>query len=420
MRRRPSRPAFAAPVLLATLLTLSALTGNATASPTTRPLEAGGTRIDLALDRVTPEAAYRALGDQIGCAFVVADGAAWAGPDVGVSVSVDLKAVPFWTAVLELGHQSGYEPAFEPHGETLDGRPTISLSRIDVVAEEEPRPAVVAGPLLLRTRRAYFFVSPERARRMLTLPQIALDVEVFTEPGLAPKYVTFANLRGSGDANSTLVRSGVFDPSVGVSGGTGLATLHFDVHRGKPEAVVSWQAVLTLVAAKRTIVATTTMPVEEVVISDASVSTTAQHQPPRMKSAVGLYVVRFDSLRVMPRGDGAGRSAHARFVLERGTADTSDWMRLYGQLQSEPPRLSWSDEQEIEATSSLVSVQGYVGGPDVGIPRSLIIQVRYVVPPPLAAIDQVRLSWSVAVNTERVVVSAMWANILAIEPTSER
>ena len=221
-------------------LVIVALPAVCTAAP-------GGRRVALHLDLATSEQAYAALAKAADCRFALADGERWVGPEVPVTLALDDAS--FWEAFQAVGKQTGYDPVFVPAVED-NGVPVIQLRRVDVRAEQTPLPAVASGPLLVRPGGARFSIDATAAKRQLIPVQIALDLEVFVEPGLDGVYVAAAGGSAFDGDGGALRRADARDPTAAVVGGTAALSLYFDARpKVVPAAVGKWQALLRLVTA---------------------------------------------------------------------------------------------------------------------------------------------------------------------------
>ena len=308
-------------------------------TPASRPREeSAGRRIPLHLDRATPREAFDALGRAAGCRFALADGELWV--EEGVPVTLSLDDGTFWEAYRELGRQTGYElldrPFVRPAKAETAG-PTLTLRRVDVPAEEVPAATLAAGPLLVRPRRAYLSVPPEQAKRQLVPVQVALEIEVFAEPGLDAVYVSAAALKASDGDGNALSRAAGLDPLAAVADGRGLLLLHFDAPAGPPAAVGPWQALLRLgVAAGRDDL--------ELPLDLISADAVAAERPTTRRARVG----QLDLLVAPPRltitaspdgGPASEQSVAVDVTVPRGRVDASTWFRAYNAVATTPPTL---------------------------------------------------------------------------------
>lgn len=357
-------------------------------------------RVSLDLEEVPAKAAFEALGEEAGAAFVLQEGA-W---EQARDVSVTLPSSTFWQAFVLLGRWAGIEPVFaplEPRPEAVgdDEAPALRLRRVDLGAEELPRPTMAAGPLLVRPAGLEVLRTPEQARVTLEPAQVAIAAELFVEPrvawvgeptGRTAVYATAAGLRAEGTINNVrgepvtllLRRAGEYDPTISLKGGVGRLLLAFDADVRAPgvipAAIPAWRGLLRVVYAEDWHTHRHPLTVGE---------GEAEALP-----IVGTQFITVSPLQLGEPAEDESTPRRATIALQvhrdrpdAGPVPLTEWMRLYHFLQSIPPTLvgpdgeAWARRGYIVA-GELDETAGPNGRPNPLLARSYRVWASYVEP----------------------------------------
>ena len=306
------------------------------------------TYLSLAIAPAAQEA-FEALGNDAGVTFSPVE--AWAD-----AAEADVpKGGPFWEQFDAISRQSGYEPVFQPYGEG----PTLALRRVDVRGEETVRPAMAGRTLYARPARVVVTRTPNRARLTLDAAQVALEVELFVEPGdiwtgepadrPVAVFATTAGLRGEGTVTLadgrpfglTLRRPAEDDPSVPLRGGVGLLSLRFDadtrLQYAVPERFGPWRALARVAYAERW----------------GDFGRELRPGSPGEPVEHGGVAVGVASFAVR-EGDAGRRASLTLSMPKPAGTSLGDWLRLYGFLQAIPPTLLGPDGTAWRRTSAIV------------------------------------------------------------------
>lgn len=403
------------------------------------------TELSLLLDQALPQDAFKALGERYAAEFRLIEGQEWIGPESAVRVSADLREVSFWEAVLAISQQTSYELVFKPYGRNEQGKPVLWLRRADVRGEAQVRPAVSAGPLLVRSSEAFVTVTLRMAQVRMVPPQAAVRVEVFLEPHVPAVYVTAAALRAVDEKGEALRRGEGHDPTVGMDQGVGEMLLYFDAVRRVPTDIARWQGLLRVVSSikRQDLIAPVTVLPEQrshgVVAKPASAAITrpasaaaGASQPATTQAMAGTphdlgpYRMFLQPVRVGERerteSEGQGqprRIATMGLVVPRGALDHAAWSRLYGFLVSLPPSLV-QDRAAPEAGPWRLTGYAVVSTPSAQEPEvagAFTVWAQYEAE--AGSPDPKWLKWQLPTESAEERFPIAWAESLPIAPPTE-